>query len=476
MKKIHIYCLFLLGFFVMISCSNEDDNKKGDYNNHEINEWILKTMKDNYLWYQEIEDKPDSYFNLGLEPDKFFKSLLSDKDGKVFHEGGEHIHFSDIEKKRSETKAISEVDPTYGFEYIIYNVTNLGCYYFRIVYVLPESPAAEIGLKRDDFIIGINGGENNIKDNTILEKADQLPILVGVVDYDRQRIVKKGEYKLPAGRIMDNNPFLKDSVYDINGKKIGYLVYNHFSAQAEGENNSAYDNQMKTIFADFKSQGVNEFVLDLRFNGGGLVSSSLLLSSLLAPSADLGKTYCKLIYNDKKSNYDKTLPLDKAVTSSNLNLKRLYVLTGQWTASASEAVINGLRPYMEVEIIGDETVGKAVGSNPFGEKENYGWIMHPITLKICNAQGNADYSQVGFTPSPNNYIYEYDSDPFIKLYELGDTREILLSMAIERINGITNNPLRSYSVPSSESLRMEPVSSSLDKKTQKGFILEDMYQ
>jgi len=461
------HCSFLIVFAAVIgfsSCSSDNDNPgEIDLTNKNTNEWIYKIMDENYLWYDELPAK--SSLDLDQSPKTFFEGLLSDKDGRDWQ--GEHLYFSYIEQKHETTKAISEVDPTYGFDFIAYGVENTNYYYARVLYVLPNSPAEEAGLRRDDWISGINGSDNNITDYNVLNGGDALTVKIRKPNYGQSGWVDKGSLTLPTARVIANNPLFKDSVYVYGDRKIGYLVYNHFSAQAEGATDGAYDNQMKTLFSKFKSEGVNEFVLDLRFNGGGLVTSARLLSSLLAPSSALGQIFCTLTYNSKK-NTKSEMKFDTTVSGSNLNLNRLYVLTGQFTASASEAVINCLRPYMgenNVRIIGGETLGKAVGSNPYGENESYEWILHPITLKIVNSEGKAEYGQVGFTPDVD--IYEYS--PYTReLHPLGDTKEILLSTAIGEITGDQSRSLRSDI--QTDGLRLKPVYSSLENKKTNGLI------
>ena len=121
--------------------------------------------------------------------------------------------------------------------------------------------------------------------------------------------------------------------------------------------------------------------------------------------------------------------------NANLNLKRVYILTGNTTASASEAVINCLIPYLgrsNITLIGEKTIGKRVGSNTFGENEKYDWLLHPITLRIYNSSHNADYAS-GFSPdiSLNEVVMGNE------LYPFGDIRDLLLGKAISLITGQT---------------------------------------
>ncbi len=466
--SIYIFLSFWTGLLLFSSCDKGSENLPIDKED-KVNEWIYSTMVDNYLWYDEIEDKPKESYDFGADPEDFFNSLLSLKDGKVFQEGQSHTYFSYIEEKREKTKSVSDIEPTYGYEFMIYYV-NSSYYYARVLYVLPNSPAAEAGLKRDDWIIGINT-KNNIKNPSVFFEGGVTTFSIGETKEGSVLPVDNGAtITMPMARIIQNNPFLLDTVYHIGNKTIGYLVYNHFSSEGEGMTTGVYDTQMKTIFANFKAKGVNEFVLDLRFNGGGLVSSAVLLSSLLAPSKALGQIFCKLTYNDKQKyrpEYNEQ-KFDNKVSSYNLNLSRLYVLTGRYTASASEAVINGLIPYMEkqnVYLIGDQTVGKAVGSNPYEDK-SYDWVLHPITLKICNAVDDAEYNQVGFFP--DIFINEYVS-PMIKLYSLGDSREKLLSIALSDIKGESVG-LRS-SNQTEESSILIPKYSSIEQRNPGGLIV-----
>lgn len=433
-----------------------------------VNDWIYKTMTDNYLWYDEI--KKEANYDFNKDPEEFFGSLLSDKDGIKW--GSSHLYFSYIEKKRTDSKSISEYDPTYGFDYIVHGLQGKDYYYVRVLYILPNSPAAEAGLKRGDLIVGLNGSKDNLKDYSLMDNGNGIELSVGDVTFNSAGAITgttvNRTVTISAARVTVNNPFLVDSVYQIGGRTIGYLVYNHFSSGPKDSNDGTYDKEMKQIFSDFKAKGVNEFVLDLRYNGGGLVSCARLLASCLAPQKVIAESnvFCKLMYNDKHRKEDYTYAFDKSVSSSNLNLPRLYVLTGQWTASSSEAVINGLKPFMDVVLIGDQTIGKAVGSVTYGEEEDYDWLMHPIILKICNANDEADYSQVGFTPDYE--IYEYGA-PFIQFYPLGDTNEKLLSIAIALIEGKVNASLPELR-SKSESSVLTTVFSSVGRSVPQGLI------
>jgi C-terminal processing protease CtpA/Prc len=223
-----------------------------------------------------------------------------------------------------------------------------------------------------------------------------------------------------------------------DGKKIGYLMYNAFESGITYKETD-YDDELKEVFKNFKSAGVTDFILDLRYNGGGLVSSARLLSSLLAPSSALGKVFCKETYNNKHSNYNTSLNFyttkESFISSGNLNLSRLVVLVGEATASASELVPNSLFPYMgreNVRIIGEKTIGKTVGSITFGENEKYGYLLHPIVFHVYNSNGEADYAN-GFVPDEE--VVELDPDN--ELLPFGDPNDLLTKAGIDWLCGRT---------------------------------------
>ena len=377
----------LLAILLLVpSCTAEDEVP--DLSDEGTNGWIYKIMADYYLWNEDMSGKGN--LNFSQSPDKFFDSLLSDQDGVKYGDGW--LTFSRIEKKEEETKSVSESD-SYGFEFASYKNGNL--YYAWVLYVLPGSPAAEAGLERGDWIIAVGSETPNVTNLSAFYSGGETTFLLAdaVRKGNEVTFYKRKTISVAASRAVEDTPFLKDSVYTVGGKKVGYLVYNSFSSGPDDES-TIYDDRMKQVFAGFKAENVDEFILDLRYNQGGLVTCAQLMTSLLAPADALGKTFCIMEHNEKQSKSDETLLLRKnsEIGNANLDLKRIYVLTGSVTASASEAVINCLIPYLtrsNITIIGEKTIGKRVGSNTFGTKEKYGWLLHPITLRIYNA----DHSQ-----------------------------------------------------------------------------------
>ena len=427
MRKGYVALLWSL-WIGLIACEKEETIIT---DTDQVNNWIEETMRTNYLWYEELPDK--SQLDLSADPETFFNSLLSDKDGKVIN--GTLHHFSTIEKSTT-TKAILDAKDSYGFDFAMTKLQTSSKGTFNIalvIYVLPDSPAAEAGLRRGDWILGVNGELGSITDYDVLRNGEAAKLHLADYDQDKKTFYNARDLSIAASRAVEDTPFLKDSVYQVGGKTVGYLMYNHFSADPDSYKGTAYNEQLTTLFTRFKQQGVNEFILDLRYNGGGLLSCAQLLASLLAPTTALGDVFCKEVYNDLNQAKNQSVKLLRTteVLAGNLNLQRLYVLTGPSTASSSELVINGLRPFMgqeQVRLIGRTTLGKTVGMTIYDQSSKYGWILQPITFYAYNKEGKADYTE-GFTPDVE--INEYDQP----LGSFGTADDPLFAQAMAEITG-----------------------------------------
>jgi C-terminal processing protease CtpA/Prc len=236
------------------------------------------------------------------------------------------------------------------------------------------------------------------------------------------------------------NPNYFHNIYTVGSRKVGYYIYNFF-ADGPVENSMQYTDEMDQIFADFKNEGVTDLVLDLRFNSGGAETSSVNLASLIGNGVDNTKVFSKKQFNAELNDYILNEPsLGEGYLVSKFKNKtqniggqlsgKVYVLTKNRTASASELVINGLKPFMEVFIIGDTTVGKNVGSFSLYEENDpkIKWGMQPIVVQFSNSVNQSDYSEGFFPDIPNR-------DNNLLLLPLGDPNENLLSIALGEIAG-----------------------------------------
>jgi hypothetical protein len=169
--------------------------------------------------------------------------------------------------------------------------------------------------------------------------------------------------------------------------------------------------------------------LDLRYNNGGFLQCAQALGSLLAPSTAMGKDFFSMTYNSQANPQIIRYPFDTQYADANLNLNKIYILTGKYTASASEVIINGLIPYMGAEnviLVGTKTEGKNVAMKSF-KNEIHGLILHPVIAYVSNANNEGDYSE-GFQPT-----YQLDENSINTWYPLGSPEEYLLKNTLSLI-------------------------------------------
>ena len=378
------YTLLTAVLLTLTSCG--EDRSGEFYALIEDRMWIEETMLQNYLWADEItpvEDE-DDYFQ---ERATFFKNLLSktalDGKGDKYSYMEEDPKTDDGEDARSMTL---DRTSTYGMEFVLTNdptgTTNHT--FARVLYTLEGSPAQQAGILRGDWITSING-------QRITTSNYQQLMQGGAVKVSRSRFVSMegtlsqmvDTLALGASVTMEINPFYVHKTIETDGHKVAYLVYNEFSTGPENKGTeTTYNEQMKQIFAGFKAQQPDAFILDLRYNNGGFLQCAQALGSLLAPADALGKDFATLTFNGISNKTNEHFPLETQYADANLNLGRIYILTGQLTASASEVIINGLIPYMGAEnviLIGTQTEGKNVAMQSF-RNDTYGFTLWP---SIC---------------------------------------------------------------------------------------------
>lgn len=415
--KFLILGLFLTG--IILSCKKESEptpttpDPTAD-KNATVNSWIYDNMKYWYLWTDQMPAKANST----ADPDDYFYTLLNDYPNTD--------RFSWIQESSTElTNSLNGINKVFGIRYMVYDLdntqTNVG---FFITYVIKNSPAAKAGLKRGDIILTVNGTQLTRTNYSSLTSAESVTFGMGKVE--NNALALSGTSIQVTKAEVQENPVHFWKVIEKDNKKIGYLLYSQFL--------TAFDDSLRKVFGEFKSKGVNELVLDLRLNPGGYISSADVLSSLIVKNLNVNN----IIHSDQwNANVLKDRPAYGNPTkfrneANNLGtLNRVFVLTSTGTASASELVINGLRPYMEVILIGDHTYGKNVGSVTLQDNQKrWNWGMQPIVLKTLNSRGESEYgTKNGFTPT---YTVK---DNIIPFKAWGDESETLLKKALEVITG-----------------------------------------
>ena len=372
MRRRNIQLFLLLGVLALTSLFSCGVDRWPEYYKWTGRDlWIDSVMREEYLWFEDIPDSKNvNYF---LAPEAFLKSIRSslDKD------------YSSVDT------LYATPTPSYGFDYSLYRISgNDTAYNALITYVIPESPASEVGLKRGEWIMQIN-------DDYITKKTEKL--------------LTEGEnQKLLVGKYVS-------------------------AVNDDGEDESKIESYRDVVLLSqfFKDKDITDLVLDLRYNAGGEMECVQLLADILVPADKLNSPFASLEYSQKRKYKDHELTLDSKLLQGgvNLNLSKVYVLTSSTTAAASEMLINCLRPYMTVITIGTTTKGETVATESFPSNQ-FLWVLRPVVCQVFNSEGEADYTK-GFTP---NYAVSELSD-FAKVLPLGDPNEALFSAAIGIIDG-----------------------------------------
>lgn len=409
---------YLISVVLLFSCSPEDsflenenteeiENKDYIQKNIEHNKWTYEKMSNEYFWYKDMPDSTEVDFK--IEPDDFFESLLSSQD-----------RFSWCEKNLNYNDNGNEA--VLGLEYQAYEVC--GSIVNRVLYV-HSNELKEKGLSRGDYFI-LNG------DNILKAK-----FINGQIFFTKSISISEEHTK---GRGLAPTISL-DTIYNIKNKRIGYFIYDQFESSVD----------VAQIAIRLKNRGIDNLILDLRYNPGGYVSTSKYLASMLAPKEKLGALYQLQRFNDVQTQIKRnqggsgvdSVFLDKGFVTSerNLNLNKIIILTSKNTASASEALIIGLRPYMDVVTIGTTSCGKDVGSYTIADNR-YKYQLQPITFRYYNAL-NDSTPTTGIIPD-----IEVADD---LNHERGDVNEALLKTAIDYLMGnIAGNETRSVQSSSNE--------------------------
>lgn len=437
---------FLLGGFLtltsLFSCGVDRWPEYYPWTGRDL--WIDSVMREDYLWYEEIPAFND--LNYFIAPQSFLDAVKSSKDNDI----------STVDT------LINTPIPAYGFDYSLSQIPdNDTAYYAMVTYVMPESPAAEAGLQRGEWIMMVDNDYITKNNETILTEGDSKNIVIGKytvhtetaedgTETETTEVVKDREAALPATRPVTDAVIPASTIIQHNNSNIGYLAYNSFESDS--------DAQLLEFSKTCATNNVKDFVLDLRYNAGGNMTSVQTLACILAPADKLGGTLASLQYNQKKSEKNRDLVFDAQLLlgGSNLNLSTVYILTSGTTAGAAEMLINCLAPYMNVIVVGETTKGEYIGTERF-DNTQFMWTLRLAVCQILNSRGTANYAN-GFTPS---YSVSPLNDP-ASVLPLGDPKEALLSAALGIIDG-------SISLDGSETTRATSTTTVKEVKVKRTF-------
>lgn len=456
--------------FTFTACEDKDEpdptnsQKEDNEENQRVNKWIYEEMKEWYYWNDKIPAQESLDFN--LDPESFFENhILFDYQDK--NHDGEGDRFSWMEPFTHTKTKSGESASDIGFDYSpMWEDDSRTTMVLIITYIKPNTEAERKGLKRGLIIKKVDGGNitsqnwfSVLHQNKASYKLQYAENVIQFIEEDLQTIT------LSATQNYKENPLLMDTIYqNEDGHKIGYIVFNSFGTEQD-EAHLANDVHLVERLQWLESQGITDLVLDLRYNGGGLVQTATYLGSALVPDRDAKNIFQISKYNNEFQAKLERLPdgnqtkeswlytrfvdnvywkgEDKETSTLNYipnlgdKINTLCVIGTGYTASSSEMVINCLRPYMEkhskkLYLIGERTVGKNVGSWTIEpEDEKIEWKLQPITFQTYNVNNESDYAE-GFVPDVSAEDFE---DLGEGLKTLGDKEETLLAAAIEKITG-----------------------------------------
>lgn len=442
--------LYILTGTVLLSSCKKERSEKLSQTDYEINLFIWSGLNYFYLWVDNVTDLQEksyssqfalnNFLNSNADHEDFFHSLLY-KPGEVDNWSWIVDDYVSLENQ------FKGIYTTNGMDFRLGLYMDDNHVFGFVRYVMKGSPADKAGIKRGDCFTSINNTKLTI-DNYRSLLFESSTYTVNVDTLVNKTFIATGRNAPLTAIEFQENPIYLDTVYTINNKKIGYLVYNAFIAN--------YSLALNDVFQQFKSEGINELILDLRYNPGGDENNMIDLASMIL-STDKNKVFMQTKYNSEVekeliqsygANYlirhfadsieianGNNKPV-KYPTNS-LNLNKLHVITSDNTASAGEVLMCGLKPYIPVIILGDTTEGKYVGSitvkdyidNNRTVNPNHTWAMQPIIVKIANKNGITDYIG-GYIP--DILLQENVSN----LGKLGDINEPLLKGMLNYINGI----------------------------------------
>jgi C-terminal processing protease CtpA/Prc len=463
--KRFFYSIFILSVVLFSACKK---SPKATTNNNispndpgstldKIKDSVFLYCKEDYLWYDQLPTyqtfNPRSYSgaddksSLDKELNAISQIAINPATGKPYEyydsQGDAKYSFIDNGQVSSE---LNGNRGDFGFGILYNDINDL-----RVSYIYAGSPADQAGIKRGYQITSINGRTSISYDGAGYGDGTSNNLNFVINAYSNSNTITM-TLKKPDGTTMTVsnmaianytvNPVLTYKTFDEgNGHIVGYIVFNSFTSGSNAEP------QLNAAFNYFVTQNVTDLVVDLRYNGGGYVSTAEYLDNLIVPAAKSGSLMYNTYYNKILQNGQEQLlknqwrkdqstgqdynygQFDYSVAGNAVNFSKqgalnvsrvFFIMTGH-TASASELTINNLRPEMDVQFVGETSYGKPVG---FFDIDINVYQMYTPEFYTQNSASQGGYYS-GFTPGSSEYPGKADYDDVTK--EFGDPTEGLLS-------------------------------------------------
>ena len=379
--------LFLLftSLFAFSSCSDTGTATPPRVKETEatqVNGFIYQFMQDYYLWNNKVPRKGVDLVKYDGKPDDLVKAVrYNDLD-----------RFSRINSRGGDVAA--NLQNTVSKDVGLY-VTRLSNRNLGVLFIKPNSPADKAGLRRGIQITKID----DVLATNVTTFDRSLPHTIVYTGSEGEKTVSLTPTSYQEGTIF------KQTVVERGGKKVGYLAYSGFIGNVKSSI-PEYDfvkNGLKPLF----EKGIDELVVDLRYNGGGYVKFCQIFASILMPAGSNQKVFIRKVYNSNLVSFNSTTNFEADIPF-NFGLKRIFFITSRrYTASASDMLVTSLMPHMDVKIVGipysnsggNHTYGKFVGGPMLYESQTFydaypkdilkkaDLAFFPMTSRFANADG-----------------------------------------------------------------------------------------
>ncbi|MBP5210275.1 MAG: hypothetical protein J6Z27_00345 [Bacteroidales bacterium] len=375
------------------------DNPEVEKNTH--------MMTGYYYWSNQVQQRD---FNLNESVQSFFDGILYPKDKWSF------VLTADEWRAKSEGIVYGTFGASFGQPFEYYGYSDI-----KVRFVYPGSPFDEKGITRGWTLTHIDGTPWRQMSLTDVNNALLYPT-VGRT-YNFTFIDLQGEehiFPIAPAATLNTRSSLLTTIFnaaefpDLNNDQVGYFHYLSF------KENMIEDVLSAMLF--FKRQGIKKLILDLRYNQGGDGEATHLLANLLASSEANGKVFSTKEHNKKFSKYNSSDYITFSQDYS-LDLTDLYIITGYGSASASEVLLNGLKPLMNVKCVGDTTYGKPTGMYSLmfpgddysyaqyqsGNYSNLRYVFYPICFYNVNSIGEK-IPETGIVPDnyrPDDLFHDF---------------------------------------------------------------------
>ncbi|WP_088322753.1 S41 family peptidase [Polaribacter tangerinus] len=449
MKKRVIF-YFLTVLMLNFSCEKKEEpiTEAPVSTSDEVNHFIWKGLNLYYLWNTEVTDLADdkfknvtdlySYFKKYSSPEETFNSLLN-KPGIVDRFSWIVDDYVALENSFQGINITTGMD--FGLRRYVSSNSNI---YGYVRYVIPNSSAESLGIKRGMIFNTVNGIQLTDTNYNSLLFGNTASLDIGFANFNNGNPLANNTFYSVSKTEVQENPIAISKIINVSNKKIGYLLYNQFA--------SAYDQELNAVFNTFKSNNIDDLIIDLRYNGGGSTTSASYLASMITGQFT-DQVFTREVWNDKVTDAFSADSftnnfVNKITTSSgasisinSLELPSVYFIVSASSASASELIINALDAYIDVKVVGTQTVGKQVGSITLYDSDNlfksganlnskHSYAMQPLVFEIKN-KNNKNYPE-GIIPE-TNFTGINMAENIANLGELGNEDEPLLARTIQYI-------------------------------------------